>query len=447
MTVKIPGAFRFLWATKADDGLPVRYRVARGGRGSAKSHSMCSAATLKGAERPMRIGIYREIQKSIRDSAKRLLDDKIRENGLSGFYESTDTEIRGKNGTLFIFGGLRTNPDAIKSTEGLDLAIVMEANRVSKRSWELLIPTVRNPHSEIWAEYNPHLPTDPIDEMMCGEDGPPPGSIVRTVNYYDNPFFPDVLRAELEHDRQRDPDKYQHVWAGGYVRNSEARVFRNWQIQEFDTPADAVLRFGGDWGFAIDPTVLLRAFVGRWENGQAVADTKGRALFLDYEAYKVGCEIDETPSLFAGSHPQDKWQNTHGHAGVPGATAWLITADSSRPETVSYMKRQGFKIVSAIKGPGSIEDGVSFLQSYDIYIHPRCKHAIDEFTLYSWKTDDLTGQILPILADKDNHVIDAARYLTEALRRARKPIVPPQERKRPTEYRSRREAEDEWIPA
>ncbi len=453
--VRFPAAFKFLWAETADDGLPVRYRAAHGGRGSAKSHSFTTALVTKGAASPLRIGCYREIQRSIRDSVKRLLDDKIAELGLSGFYESTDTEIRGKNGTLFMFGGLRSNPDAVKSTEGLDIAAVFEANKVSRRSWELLIPTVRKEGSEIWAEWNPELPTDPVDEMFRGKSGPPPGSIVRQVNWDANPFFPSVLMTELEYDRRRDPEKFAHVWGGGYVRNSEARVFRNWRVEEFETPPDAILRFGGDWGYAIDPTVLLRAFVGRWVEGKAVADPAGRCLFLDHEAYKIGCEVDETPSLFAGNCPPDMtkdgrpaWTNTHNHPGVPGATKWLITADGSRPETVSYMKRHGFKIIPAIKGPGSVEDGVEFLKSYDIIIHPRCKHAIDEFTLYSWKTDPLTGEILPKLADKENHVIDAGRYLTEALRRAKGGTKPPAERKKPTDYRSeRREGGSEWMAA
>ena len=146
----------------------------------------------------MRIGCYREIQRSIRDSVKRLLDDKIAGSGLGDFYESTDTEIRGINGSLFIFNGLRTNPDAVKSTEGLDIAAVFEANKVSQRSWDMLIPTVRKPDSEIWAEWNPEFATDPVDEMFRGEDGAPPGSIVRRVNYVDNPFFPAVLMQDLE---------------------------------------------------------------------------------------------------------------------------------------------------------------------------------------------------------------------------------------------------------
>lgn len=419
--VQFPSSFRFLFDETADDGLPVRYRAAYGGRGSAKSHSFCSAAIIKGANRPLRIGVYREIQRSIRDSAKRLLDDKIEENGLTGFYESTDTEIRGKNGTLFLFNGLRTNPDAIKSTEGLDIAIVMEANKVAQRSWDLLIPTVRKPGSEIWAEWNPLLPTDPVDVMFRSDDGPPPGSIVRQVNFDGNPFFPEVLRAELEYDQRRDPEKYAHIWLGEYSRNSEARVFRNWKVESFDTPADAVFRFGADWGFAVDPTVLVRCYL------------QGRTLYVDQEAYAVGCEIDRTPALFET---------------IPGSRKWTITADSARPETVSYMRRQGFKIIPAIKGQGSVEDGIEFLKSFDIVVHPRCKHTADELALYSFKQDPLTNEILPVLEDKNNHVIDALRYALEALRRTR-PKTPDTPSRDPIDYghqRGRQEA-DNWKTA
>ena len=307
-----------------------------------------------------------------------------------------------------------------------------------------------NSSYEIWFTWNPGKSDDPVDVMFRGEHAQP-GAIVRRVNYNDNPWFGDTtLVPKMQRDRSRDPDKYEHVWLGGYQNNSEARVFRNWIERPFDTPADAVLRFGADWGFAVDPTVLVRMFIGRWQDDVAVADVTGRTLFIDYEAYKIGCEIDETPALFAGAHPEGKWKNDHGHAGVPGARSWLITADSSRPETVSYMKRQGFKIVPAIKGAGSIEDGIEFLKTFDIVINPRCKNAIDEFKSYSWKTDPLDeNKILPILADKNNHVIDAARYACEGVRRAKKPARPNEERKPATDYRGQRNTGggDEWMAA
>lgn len=443
-----------LFATVADDGLPVRHRAGFGGRGSTKSHSFARRLLLRGYERPERILAAREIQRSIEGSVKALLDDLIPQMGFGplngdGFYRSQKYAIEGRNGTTVDFAGLRTNIDSIASMEGITIAYVNEARAVSQNSINVLTPTIRakatpgRPAGECWWDWNPGLPTDPVDNMFRGGE-PPPGSIVRQLNFPENPWFGDPLKSEMEWVRRRDPDKYEHVWLGGYQRNSEARVFRNWKVEEFDTPADAVLRFGADWGFAIDPSVLVRMFV------------VGRTLHIEQEAYKVGCEIDETPALFAGDCPPDKktsdgrllWDNTHKHPGIAGATKWLITADSARPETVSYMKRKGFRITAAVKGPGSIEDGIEFLKTYDIVIHPRCTHAIEEFTLFSWKTDPLTGQILPILADKDNHVIDAARYGLEALRRSR-PKSPPDKPVKHTDYtdRNRHGGGSEWQTA
>lgn len=386
MKVKIPRAFQGLFR-------PARYKAFYGGRGSAKSHSVATALILRGVGQQIRWGCYREIQKSIRDSSKRLLDDKIALLGLSEFYESTDTEIRGRNGTLFIFGGLRNNPDSVKSTEGLDGAWVEEAATVSKASIDMLVPTIRKPNSEIWFTWNPRHKTDPVDAMFRGEGGAPPNSIVRRTNFDENPWFPDVLRADMEWDKRRDPDKYAHIWLGEYQRNSQARVFKNWRIgshDEFLPDPTRIYRFGADWGFSVDPTVLIRCYV------------EDRTLFVDREAYKVGCEIDQTPALFDA---------------IGGSRNWPIRADSARPETISYMNRNGFRVTPAIKGTGSVEDGVAFLQSYDIVVHPDCRHTIDELTLYSFKIDPLTSEVLPILEDKNNHCLDAARYALEGERR------------------------------
>ncbi len=344
---------------------------------------------LIGAQKPTRILCAREIQKSIADSVKRLLEDKIKALGLDGFYSSTLTDIKGKNGTEFIFAGLRTNPESIKSLEGIDIAWVEEAATVSQSSLDILIPTIRKEGSELWFSWNPRFKSDPIDVMFREKE--PPGALVKRVLWSDNRWFPAVLKQELEWDRERDPDKYAHIWLGEYQRNSEARVFRNWRIDRLDVPSDARPYFGADWGFAIDPTVLVRAYL--WD----------RTLYIDAEAHKIGCEIDRTPQLF------DQ---------ISGSREWPITADSSRPETISFMRRAGFNIHGAEKGPNSVKDGVEFLKSVDIVVHPKCTHLIDELTLYSWKTDKLTNEILPVLEDKKNHVIDALRYALEATRKA-----------------------------
>jgi len=368
-----------------------RYIAVKGGRGSGKSRSVATALNLRAAAKPLRILCVREIQKSIRDSSKRLLDDDAERIGLTSFYNSLETEVRGANGSLFLFAGLRHNIDSIKSMEGIDICWVEEAQSVSKTSLETLIPTIRKPGSQIIFTWNPKHESDPIEEMF-GRDDLPPDSRLHTVNYTDNPWFPDVLQKEAAYDLSRDPEKYNHVWMGGYLRNSESRVFKNWTVEEFEAPEDALFRLGADWGFASDPSVLVRCHI------------VGRKLFIDYEAHMVGCEIMDLPSLFMS---------------VPGAEKWPITADSARPETISHMRNNGFpKIQAAVKGPKSIEDGIEWLKSFDIVVHPRCRHTIDELTMYSYKTDPLTQLVLPLLEDKNNHIIDALRYACEGARRA-----------------------------
>ena len=373
---------------------PSRYKGAYGGRGSGKSHAfgeaMIEAHVIDQTRRSVCV---REIQKSLSQSVKRLLELKIQQMGVQSYFEVQETQIKSVHGDgLIIFQGMQNHTsDSIKSLEGYDCAWVEEAQSLSQRSLDLLRPTIRKPDSELWFTWNPRNSTDPIDALLRGPNLPP-SAIVKEVNFRDNPWFPDVLKAEMEYDRDRDPDKYKHVWLGSYLSNSEARVFRNWTAEEFEAPEDATHRFGADWGFATDPTVLVRCHL------------IGRKLYVDYEAYMVGCEIVNTPDLFLT---------------IPESEKWPIVADNARPETISHMKKNGFpKIMPAVKGPKSVEEGIEWLKNYDIVVHPRCQHTIDELSLYSYKTDPLTGNIIPVLEDKDNHVIDALRYACEALRRA-----------------------------
>jgi phage terminase large subunit len=335
----------------------------------------------------------REIQKSLNQSVKRLLETKIVDINAGAYFEVQDSVIKSRKGDgAIIFQGMQNHTaDSIKSLEGYDCAWVEEAQSLSQSSLDLLRPTIRKPDSELWFTWNPRQQSDPVDFLLRGPE-PPANSIVIKVNYSENPWFPDVLKDEMIYDLKRDPDKYQHVWQGEYLRNSNARVFKNWKVDDFEAPAEAIHRLGADWGFAIDPTVLVRCHI------------IGRTLYIDYEAYMVGCEIVNTPELFMQ---------------VPEAEKWPIVADSARPETISHMRKNGFpKIMTAVKGPKSVEEGIEFLKNYDIVVHSRCKHTIDELSLYSYKSDPLTGRILPLLEDKKNHVIDALRYACEGVRRS-----------------------------
>ena len=398
-----------------------RYKGAHGGRGSGKSHFYAEMLVEKAILQPgLRAACVREVQKSLKNSVKLLVEDKIRKLGVQSQFEILESEIRTPGGGIIMFQGMQNHTaDSIKSLEGFDVAWVEEAQSLSQRSLDLLRPTIRKPGSELWFSWNPGKPTDPVDVLLRG-DNPPVDSVVVEVNWSDNPFLPEELKADLEDDRRRDPDKFLHVWGGHYSLNSEARVFRNWKIAEFGAPANAVHRFGADWGFAADPTVLVRCHI------------EGRNLYVDAEAWQVGCEIDKTPNLFDT---------------IEGSRKFLIRADSARPETVSYMRRQGFKIIPAIKGIGSVEDGVEFLRSFDIIVHPRCKKVAEELTLFAYKVDQHTGDILPMLEDKNNHTIDALRYALEELRRSGyKPTAEPKTKPRDG-YWPREEADNDWVTA
>lgn len=375
---------------------PSRYKGVHGGRGSGKSHFLGEMLIERSIMQKTDAVCVREVQKSLDQSVKKLLEAKIESMNVGAYFEVQDKKIYAKNGGQIIFQGMQNHTaDSIKSLEGYDIALVEEAQTLSQRSLDLLRPTIRKPGSELWFAWNPSLESDPIDLFLRGPDVYP-GSIVIEANYGDNPWLPDVLRDEMEYDKRRDPDKYAHIWLGKYQRNSEARVFRNWTVEEFERPVGTVHRLGADWGFSVDPSVLVRC------------DIEGNRLYVDYEAYMIGCEIVNLPELFMS---------------VPEAEKWPITADSARPETISHMQRNGFpKIRAAIKGPKSLDEGVEFLKSFDIIVHPRCTHLIDELTLYSYKTDPLTGTVMPVLADKDNHIIDALRYACEGARRAGKAV-------------------------
>lgn len=373
---------------------PARYKGAWGGRGSAKSHFFAGLWLDESVREKLDFVMLRETLKSLEFSVKKLLEAKIVQHNAGDYFEVQDRRIKSRLGGVTIFEGMQNHTaDSIKSLEGFQRAWFEEAQNASDNSLTLLRPTIRAPGSELWFSWNPKLATDPIDALLRGDDLPTGAKVVR-ANYTDNPWLPDELREEMEFDRRRDPDKYAHVWLGEYQRNSEARVFKNWTVEEFDVPDDAIIRQGADWGFSVDPSILVQCY------------TVGRKLYIPHEAYMVGCEIDKLPDLFLT---------------VPGSEKWWITADSARPETISYMQKHGFpKMGAAIKGAKSVEEGVSFLQSFDIVVHPRCRHVVDELTLYSYKTDPLTGEVLPVLADKDNHMIDGLRYACEGVRRVTK---------------------------
>lgn len=218
MQAEIPKKLRFLFE-------PARYKVAYGGRGGSKSWGFADALLLQGVAKPLRILCAREIQKSLSESVHQLLKDRIVALGLSVNYEVLETEIRGRNGTLILFAGLRHNVNNIKSKEGIDIVWVEEAQTVSKASWETLIPTIRKEGSEIWVSFNPELETDETYRRFVAN--PPPSAKVVKINWSDNPWFPEVLRAEKDHLKETDPDSYLTVWEGNCRQWLDGAVYAN----------------------------------------------------------------------------------------------------------------------------------------------------------------------------------------------------------------------------
>lgn len=368
----------------------VRWRWTYGGRGGGKSVEIARALVLLGAIEPMIILCAREFQNSINDSVLALLEAEINNLGLNHFYKVKNNEIEGRNCTRFTFKGLRNNIQSIKSMHGIRICWVEEAQTVSQDSWDILGPTVRANKSEVWVSFNPREETDPTYQMMKRHEADPPdgGAIIRCVNYCDNAFFPDVLRQEMEYCKRVDFDAYEHIWLGLPKALSEAIIFSGkYRVEAFPDDlwesADRLF-YGADFGFANDPSTLIRCFI------------IGTRLYIEYEAYGVGVELDDMADFY------DK---------VPLSREWGIKADCSRPETISHIKRKGFKISAAQKWPGSVEDGIAYIKGFEeIVIHERCKHMVDEARLYSYKVDRMTGEVLPVVVDKHNHCWDAVRY-------------------------------------
>lgn len=368
-----------------------------GGRAAGRSWSVARQLLLDAAHRRLRVLCAREWQRSMRDSVYRLLADQIELLGLPG-YSRTDSEIRHANGSLFLFEGLRANVTKIKSLEGIDRCWVEEAERVSERSWQVLLPTIRKEGSEVWLTFNPYLESDPTYQRWVLH--PPPGTVAVHNTYRDNPWLSPEIRAHIDHLQRVDPDAYAHVYEGQCITRSDAQVLAGkWTVEAFE-PGEGWEGpyLGADWGFAADPTVLVRCWVH-----------DGR-LWIDHAVYGTGVEIDRTPDLF------DQ---------VPGSRQHLIRGDAAQPATISYLRRQGFSIVAAPKWSGSVEDGIVHLRRYEqIVIHERCRKLIEEARLWRYKVDELSGEVLPKLVEGHDHGWDSCRYaLADRIRMIPKFVV------------------------
>lgn len=392
-----------------------RYKVYWGGRGGVKSWGAAEALIRLAAALPLRVLCCREHMNTIKDSSHKLLKDTIVRLGLESWFAVTKEGIKSKAGAEFIFKGLYNNEEGIKSTEGIDICWVEEAQSVSELSWRTLIPTIRNPNAEIWVTFNLIAETDATYVRHVVHSANDPRYIVHHINYDQNPFFPDVLREEMEADKRRDFGLYEHIWLGKPQKRSNAIILDGkYFVEDFADDlwkkADRLL-FGADFGFADDPSTLLRMFMlPVVEHGHMLYD-----LYVEYEAYDHHVELNEMDVFYGGG--ESPVRPGLFFAGVPGARDWPIKADSARPETISHIRGFGYAISPAEKWDGSVKDGIAHLRGFRrIVIHTRCKHTASEAYLYRYKIDpkqlDEHGQpvVLPVIVDKHNHTWDGARY-------------------------------------
>lgn len=214
-----------------------RYKIFYGGRGGAKSWGFAQVLLLKGVDSELLIACAREFQTSISQSVHKLLSDTIQRLNLEWFYIITDNSIKGLNGTEFIFIGLARNTGNIKSLEGADIVWIEEAENVSDRSWEVLIPTIRKPGSEIWISFNPFDEFDPTYQRFVMY--PPEGALVVKVNWRDNKWFPEELKKEKDELKKKDYKKYRHIWEGECLTNFDKALIQPEWVTAARTDEDA----------------------------------------------------------------------------------------------------------------------------------------------------------------------------------------------------------------
>ncbi len=368
-----------------------RYCVLYGGRGSGKSYGVASALLSLAMQKRILVLCGREFQNSIRDSVYSLLKQRIDDLNLENFFTVLeDIIVSPVTGSRFIFKGLRQNISSIKSMVGITHLWIEEGDTLSKDSWQVIKPTIRENGSQIWVTFNPKYKTDIIYHEFLSSM-PPPNSYIKKINWRDNPFFPETLDEERKYDMIKYPEHYQHIWEGETLQHADAQVFKGcWVVDYFEEDPKTFAYYGLDFGYSVDATAAIRCFI------------KNNTLFITHEAFKLQLEIDHIGE-YCEKH-------------IPYFKNNRIIADSARPETIGFMRRQGYNVSPAKKGKGSVEDGIAFIRAFDkVIIHPRCKAVAREFDLYSYKVEARSGEITTDLVDNNNHTIDALRYSLERL--------------------------------
>jgi len=382
---------------------PRRFKVMYGGRGGAKSWSVAMALLMMGSNRPLRILCAREIQKSMRDSVHRLLKDQIEALNLSGFYEVLDTEIRGANGTLILFAGLQSHTiDTIKSFEAIDIVWVEEAQSVSARSWEVLVPTIRRPGSEIWLTLNPDLATDATySRFITNADS---DTWLCEINWRDNPWFPEVLEKERQRHFKRDPDTYWNIWEGKPKRTVAGAIYAKEVEKLYQDRRICRVSY--------DPRLPVHTV---WDLGWSdfMAIMLVQRTPLDFRCIAYYQDSHKTIEDYI-IQLEDEWNVRWGTDFMPhdadsgdyksGTTAKGIAEDMGRTVHVlpSFSIETGIRLARSLFAKAYIDE-------------EECAEFLDCMSRYKRVIDPRTGQPGEPLHDDASHGADVWRYMGQAV--------------------------------
>lgn len=390
---------------------PCRYKVFYGGRGGAKSWGVARWLLLEGFAKRLTILCAREFQNSIGDSVHRLLSEQIDAMGLGDFYEIQRTVIRGRNGTEFLFEGLRHNVSKIKSYEGVDRCWVEEAQVVSRASWDTLIPTIRKDGSEIIITFNPELEEDETYQRFVAH--PPTDALVRKVNWSDNPWFPAVLRREMEDLREKDPDAYLNVWEG-HCRHTLTGAIYARELREA-TEENRICSVPYDRAKPVDTF---------WDLGRADATSI-------WFAQIVGFEFRIIDFYQANQHALPHYLKVLQERPYVYGTHWLPHDAQNKqlhhPLSIEGQMREAGNRVRIVPKL-SLADGINAARS----IFPnawfdgeKCVDGINALRRYRYDVNERGQFSATPLHDENSHAADAWRYLAVALREPKKAAPAP----------------------
>jgi len=377
---------------------PARYKALYGGRGGTKSYFAADYVVAK-AMNGAKCLCVREVQASIEQSSKALIEERIYAHGLEGEFRILKTHIEhpSTGGRIEFKGMQQFNAANIKSLQGYSVAWWEEAHTASQYAIDLLIPTIRMDGSELIFTWNPEDPEDAVDAMFRGPNCVRDDVILIECSSTTNPWLPEVLRKERAELYRRDPEKAEWVWGGAYRTISDANVLKGlYRAEAFEPKPHWDGPYQGlDFGFANDPTAAVRFYI--W----------GKSLYVQYAVGTVQLDLDDTEQYILDR--------------VPNWDEYNVRCDNARPESISYLNKHGSGRYSAAdKWPGSIEDGIGWLRSFDeIIVHPdTAAPFLKECKRYSYKINK-AGDVLPQIDDSFNHFIDAARYAAAPLIRQR----------------------------